>query len=501
MLKIFELIGRYFILMGKVFSRPEKRAIYRRRIIYEMESLGLNSIGLTAIISVFIGAVITLQMSINLESPFIPKYIIGYATRETMILEFSSTVVALILAGKVGSSIASEIGTMRITEQIDALEIMGVNSASYLILPKIVATVLFFPFLAILSILIGIAGGYLISALTGIMIPDDYVQGLLYDFRPLLDHLHTYQDGRFRLHHHLDFGLLRLLRQGQLARSGGRLDQGGRGQLDRHHDLQLDSHPNPAYMIKADHISKSFDGRVVLDDVSVEFDTGTTNLVIGKSGSGKTVLLKCLVGLHEVDSGSIWYDDIDFTALGFKERKAIRRDIGMLFQGGALLDSSTVEENVKLPLDLFTEQSEKEKMERVNFCLQRVRLNGANHLYPAELSGGMIKRAAIARAIVLNPKYLFCDEPNSGLDPQTSIVIDNLIHEITQEYGITTIINTHDMNSVMEIGEKIVYIHEGRKWWEGTKEEILHARNRELNDFVFASAMAKRAKQMTPDGE
>ena len=167
MLKIFELIGRYFILMGKVFSRPEKRAIYRRRIIYEMESLGLNSIGLTAIISVFIGAVITLQMSINLESPFIPKYIIGYATRETMILEFSSTVVALILAGKVGSSIASEIGTMRITEQIDALEIMGVNSASYLILPKIVATVLFFPFLAILSILIGIAGGYLISALTG----------------------------------------------------------------------------------------------------------------------------------------------------------------------------------------------------------------------------------------------------------------------------------------------------------------------------------------------
>ena len=254
-------------------------------------------------------------------------------------------------------------------------------------------------------------------------------------------------------------------------------------------------------MIKADHISKSFDGRVVLDDVSVEFDTGTTNLVIGKSGSGKTVLLKCLVGLHEVDSGSIWYDDIDFTALGFKERKAIRRDIGMLFQGGALLDSSTVEENVKLPLDLFTEQSEKEKMERVDFCLQRVRLEDANHLYPAELSGGMIKRVAIARAIVLNPRYLFCDEPNSGLDPQTSIVIDNLIHEITQEYGITTIINTHDMNSVMEIGEKIVYIHEGRKWWEGTKEEIPHARNRELNDFVFASAMAKRAKQMTPDGE
>ena len=176
------------------------------------------------------------------------------------------------------------------------------------------------------------------------------------------------------------------------------------------------------------------------------------------------------------------------------ERKAIRKDIGMIFQGGALLDSSTVEENVKLPLDLFTEQSEEEKMERVNFCLQRVRLENANHLYPAELSGGMIKRVAIARAIVMNPKYLFCDEPNSGLDPQTSIVIDNLIHEITKEYNITTIINTHDMNSVMEIGEKIVYIPEGNKWGEGSKEGILHAENRELNDFVFASAMAKRAK-------
>ena len=207
------------------------------------------------------------------------------------------------------------------------------------------------------------------------------------------------------------------------------------------------------------------------------------------------MLLKTLVGLHEPDSGDVWYDDTNFTQLDFRQRRAIRKDIGMIFQGGALLDSSTVEENVKLPLDLFTSQSEKEKMERVDFCLQRVRLEEANHLYPAELSGGMIKRVAIARAIVLNPRYLFCDEPNSGLDPQTSIVIDNLIHEITREYNITTIINTHDMNSVMEIGEKIVYIHEGRKWWEGTKDDILHADNPELNDFVFASAMAKRAKR------
>ncbi len=248
-------------------------------------------------------------------------------------------------------------------------------------------------------------------------------------------------------------------------------------------------------MIRAEHIVKSFDGRTVLDDVSVEFETGKTNLIIGRSGSGKTVLLKTLVGLHEPDSGDVWYDEVDFTQLGFRERKAIRKDIGMIFQGGALLDSSTVEENVKLPLDLFTQQSEAEKLERVNFCLQRVRLENANKRFPAELSGGMIKRVAIARAIVLNPRYLFCDEPNSGLDPQTSIVIDNLIHGITQEYGITTIINTHDMNSVMEIGEKIVYIYRGRKWWEGSKDDILHANNPELNDFVFASAMAKRARR------
>ncbi len=247
-------------------------------------------------------------------------------------------------------------------------------------------------------------------------------------------------------------------------------------------------------MIRAEHIVKSFDGRVVLDDVSVAFETGKTNLIIGRSGSGKTVLLKTLVGLHEPDAGDVWYDDVNFTELGFRDRKAVRKDIGMIFQGGALLDSSTVEENVRLPLDLFTRQSAAEKRERVDFCLQRVRLENANRLYPAELSGGMIKRVAIARAIVMNPRYLFCDEPNSGLDPQTSIVIDNLIHEITEEYGITTIVNTHDMNSVMEIGQKIVYIHEGRKWWEGTKEDILHADNPELNAFVFASAMAKRAK-------
>ena len=248
-------------------------------------------------------------------------------------------------------------------------------------------------------------------------------------------------------------------------------------------------------MIKGEHLFKSFDGRTILEDISVEFESGKTNLIIGRSGSGKTVLLKTLVGLHEPDSGNIYYDDKCYTSLSFNERKIVRRELGMIFQGGALLDSSTVYENVRLPLDMFTDRTAAEKDKRVRECLERVELSHAGHLYPSELSGGMIKRAAIARAIVLNPKYLFCDEPNSGLDPQTSIVIDNLIHDITVEYNITTIINTHDMNSVMEIGDKIVYIHQGKKWWEGTKDDILRADNKELNDFVFASAMAKRAKK------
>ena len=248
-------------------------------------------------------------------------------------------------------------------------------------------------------------------------------------------------------------------------------------------------------MIRAEHIVKSFDGRVVLDDISAEFSPGITNLIIGQSGSGKTVLLKSLVGLHKIDSGSIYYDDVEFNRLPFKEMKAIREKVGMIFQGGALLDSSNVEENVRLPLDLFTSMPEDEKRDRVNFCLKRVNLGNVNRLHPAELSGGMIKRVAIARAIVLNPQYLFCDEPNSGLDPMTSVLIDNLIHEITQEYNITTVINTHDMNSVLEIGEHILFIYKGRKWWEGSKHDILDADNRELNDFVFASAMAKRAKK------
>ncbi len=248
-------------------------------------------------------------------------------------------------------------------------------------------------------------------------------------------------------------------------------------------------------MIKADHLVKSFDGRTVLKDISVEFLTGKTNLIIGKSGSGKTVLLKSLVGLHEVDSGSVWYDDTEFSALGFRERKAIRKDVGMIFQGGALLDSSTVEENVKLPLDLFTDRSEAEKLERVNFCLRRVNLDSANRLYPSELSGGMIKRVAIARAIVLNPRYLFCDEPNSGLDPKTSILIDELLSDITHEYGITTVINTHDMNSVLGIGENIIFINKGHREWVGNMSQIYNTANDALNDFVFATRLFQQVRR------
>lgn len=245
-------------------------------------------------------------------------------------------------------------------------------------------------------------------------------------------------------------------------------------------------------MIKVNHITKSFEGRVVLDDITAVFEPGKTNLIIGQSGSGKTVLLKSIVGLHTVDDGTIYYSDTLFNTLNFKEKKELRKQVGMLFQGGALFDSATVEENVMYPLEMFTDMSEDEMRERANICLKRVNIVNANNLFPSEISGGMQKRVAIARAIALNPKYLFCDEPNSGLDPRTSIVIDNLIKEITEEYCMTTIVNTHDMNSVMGIGDKIIYIYNGKKWWEGTKEEILHSDNAELNDFVFASKLAKR---------
>jgi len=240
-------------------------------------------------------------------------------------------------------------------------------------------------------------------------------------------------------------------------------------------------------MIEVRKVYKSFGDKLVLKDISADFKPGITNLIIGASGSGKTTLLKCMVGLHEVTSGTVCYDDRDFTKLDFRERVPIRKEIGMLFQGSALFDSMNVQENVMFPLNMFSDDTEKTKVDRVNFCLEKVNLPGVNKLYPSELSGGMKKRVGIARAIAMNPKYLFCDEPNSGLDPQTSIVIDQLVHEITSEFDITTVVVTHDMNSVMEIGENIIFIHQGEKWWEGTNKDILSSDDKELDAFIFAS--------------
>lgn len=248
-------------------------------------------------------------------------------------------------------------------------------------------------------------------------------------------------------------------------------------------------------MIEVAHLTKSFGDNTVLHDISATFDSGKTNLIIGQSGSGKTVLMKCIIGLHQVDSGKILYDDTDITSMKKKQITKMRQKVGMLFQGSALFDSMTVEENVRFPLEMFSEKSREEWNERVNFCLQRVNLDHAAKLYPSEISGGMQKRAAIARAIVLEPTYLFCDEPNSGLDPRTSLTIDRLIKEITEENNITTIINTHDMNSVMEIGDNILFIHKGYKSWQGNKDNIYDTGNTDLDDFVFASELYKKVKK------
>jgi phospholipid/cholesterol/gamma-HCH transport system ATP-binding protein len=248
-------------------------------------------------------------------------------------------------------------------------------------------------------------------------------------------------------------------------------------------------------MIKITNISKSFADKTVLRGISGEFDKGKTNLIIGSSGTGKSVLLKCIVGLLHPDTGNVYYDLRNFTEADKDMKSEIRREIGMLFQGGALFDSKNVEGNVMFPLDILTKMPAAEKIERVNFCLQRVGLEGVNKKMPSEISGGMKKRVGIARAIVNNPNYLFCDEPNSGLDPQTSILIDELIMEITHEFDITTIVVTHDMNSVMGIGEKIMFLSKGDKIWEGTNKEILNSGVQELDDFVFTNKVMKSLKK------
>lgn len=250
-------------------------------------------------------------------------------------------------------------------------------------------------------------------------------------------------------------------------------------------------------MIEVRNVRKSFGDKVVLQDVSAKMEAGKTSLIIGTSGSGKTVLMKAMIGLLPVDSGSVLYEGKDITTMDETELRELRKQIGMLFQGSALFDSKTVEDNVKFPLDMFTRMTQKEKLHRVNEVLERVNLIDANKKFPAEISGGMKKRVALARAIVQNPKYLFCDEPNSGLDPQTSLVIDKLIKEITTEYNITTVINTHDMNTVMESGDYILYMYKGVKQWEGSNRDIIFSKDERLNSFIFASDFLTKAKEMT----
>ena len=247
-------------------------------------------------------------------------------------------------------------------------------------------------------------------------------------------------------------------------------------------------------MIRAVDIRKSFDETEVLKGISMTFEKGKTNLIIGRSGAGKTVLLKLLVGLMEPTHGEIWYENENFSLMEKKQKREIRMEVGMLFQGSALFDSMTVEENVRFPLDMFTSMTRKEKEKQVDYCLERVELEGANKKFPSETSGGMQKRVGIARSIVLNPKYLFCDEPNSGLDPKTALLIDELIKRITYENGMTTIINTHDMNSVMEIGDNIALIHQGELAWQGNKSEVLDSNNELLQDFIFASPFLQRLR-------
>ncbi len=249
-------------------------------------------------------------------------------------------------------------------------------------------------------------------------------------------------------------------------------------------------------MIEVTDLHKSFSGTAVLKGISTTFDKGKTNLIIGQSGSGKTVFMKCLLGLVTPDQGSICYEGNYYSEMSASQRRDLRQEMGMVFQGSALFDSMTVEENVMFPMDMFTGKSREEMMDRVDFVLQRVNLPNAHKKYPAELSGGMQKRVAIARAIVMNPKYLFCDEPNSGLDPKTAILIDNLIQEITREFNITTVINTHDMNSVMEIGEKIVFLKNGHKAWEGTHKDIFRTDNEAVTNFVYSSELFKKVRQM-----
>lgn len=406
---------------------------------------------------------------------------------------------ALILAGKVGSNIASEIGTMRVTEQIDAMEIMGVNSANFLILPKMLGLMIFIPVLVIFSMFTGIMGGIFASYSTSTgMTPSSFEYGLQFYFN------------EFYIWYSIIKSVVYAFIISSIAAYFGYNVKGGALEVGKASTnavvmssimiftCRRNINPFNAYlkMIEVKNITKSFDGRVVLKDISTTFEDGKTNLIIGRSGSGKTVMIKNIIGLMKPDTGQILYDGRDLITMNKHELNMLRREMGMLFQGSALFDSMTVMENVMFPLDMFSKDSTKERRKRAEFCLERVNLSEAGHLYPSEISGGMMKRAAIARAISLNPKYLFCDEPNSGLDPKTSLLIDDLIHDITVEYNMTTVINTHDMNSVMNIGDNIIFIKEGVKEWQGTKEQVITSNNQALNDFIFASDLFRKVKEV-----
>ena len=510
------------MLMGRSFARPERMRMFLKQYVKEMSSLGVNSIGIVLLISFFIGAVICIQMKLNIQSPWMPRWVSGYTTREILLLEFSSSIMCLILAGKVGSNIASELGTMRVTQQIDALEIMGVNSANYLIMPKILALVTIMPFLVIFSSATGILGAYGTAYIGHILPPDDLTLGLQHAFNPWFVWMSIIKSLFFAFIISSVSSFFGYTVEGGSVEVGKGKHRRG-GELERAHPLLRRVPHTAAVMrrhcgglltgtlrgmtqdnititekkkvIEIQHLYKSFDGKEVLKDINAVFDDGKTNLIIGQSGSGKTVLMKCIVGLFRPTSGEVLYDGRDLVTMNKQEWKMLRREMGMIFQSAALFDSMTVLENVMFPLDMFSKDSYAERVKRAQFCLDRVNLLEAQKKFPDEISGGMQKRVAIARAIALNPKYLFCDEPNSGLDPKTSLVIDELIHDITVEFNMTTIINTHDMNSVMGIGENILYIYEGRKEWQGNKDEIMNSTNERLNSFIFASDLFRKVKE------
>ena len=453
------------------FFKPCKWRVLKKLIFKEINDLIIESIPIVVILSFFIGAVVSIQTALNLSSPFLSKSLIGFATRQSVILEFAPTFMSIIMAGKVGSYITSSIGTMRVTEQIDALEVMGINPLNYLVFPKIIA-LLFYPFVITVAMFVAIFGGFVAMTFAGVP-SEAFISGIQMDFDP--SHV-SYAYLKTIL---FAFILATVPSYHGFYMKGGALEVGKASTLfclDFNYNYSSQFYYNSIIiklMIEIKEISKSFDGNKILNNISTSFVKGKTNLIIGQSGSGKTVLLKCLLGLHSPDNGEIIYDGISNKKMNDSSKTLLRREMGMVFQGSALFDSMTVIEIFIYPT-MLSDKNDEEIREKAEIAIQRVELEKAYDKLPSELSGGMQKRVAIARAIVMNPKYLFCDEPNSGLDPRTSIIIDKLIQEITKEFNITTIINSHDMNSVMEIGEKIIFLVDGEKNWEGTNKEIFN---------------------------